>query len=55
VADCGGLIGLFLGFSLLSVFEIFYRSMNMCSRVAKKRVEDESCAMEMAKQSNLKF
>ncbi|KAG5672929.1 hypothetical protein PVAND_003017 [Polypedilum vanderplanki] len=24
IADCGGLIGLFLGFSLLSIYEIFY-------------------------------
>ncbi|KAG5668531.1 hypothetical protein PVAND_016469 [Polypedilum vanderplanki] len=28
VADCGGLIGLFLGLSLLSIFEVFYRTLN---------------------------
>lgn len=32
IADCGGLIGLFLGFSLLSILEMVYNTILFCSK-----------------------
>jgi hypothetical protein len=37
VADCGGLIGLFLGLSLLSIFEIFCNFLITCCDLRRKR------------------
>jgi hypothetical protein len=37
VADCGGLIGLFLGLSLLSIFELVCDAVVMCVKVRKSR------------------
>jgi hypothetical protein len=39
VADLGGLIGLFLGFSILSFVEIFYNCVTFCCR--KKKIKEQ--------------
>lgn len=44
IANCGGFLGLFMGFSILSLVEILYYSTirNLCNYLMRKRIGEES-------------
>lgn len=54
LANCGGFLGLFMGFSILSLVEIFYYSTirTLCNYFMRKRVADKS-GLIMVKESEI--
>jgi Amiloride-sensitive sodium channel len=42
VSDCGGLMGLFLGCSVLSLVEIFYHTIARCTEKKKDNANSQS-------------
>lgn len=57
LANCGGLLGLFMGFSILSLVEIFYFSTirMFCNFLMRKRIENESELIKVRESENRKL
>lgn len=57
LANCGGLLGLFMGFSILSLVELFYYSTirMFCNYLIRKRVKKESALIKVRESENRKL
>lgn len=54
LANCGGFLGLFMGFSILSLVEMFYYSTirNFCNYLMRRRVADKSEVIMVKENAN---